>query len=48
MFAAMNKEIARTKLRPAIDRIFPFEEAKTAYAYQASGAHFGKVVIGID
>jgi NADPH:quinone reductase-like Zn-dependent oxidoreductase len=47
MFAAMNRAIAATGLRPAIDRIFAFAEAKQAYAYQASGAHFGKIVIGL-
>jgi NADPH:quinone reductase-like Zn-dependent oxidoreductase len=45
MFAAMNKAVALARLRPAIDRVFPFAEAKQAYAYQASGAHFGKIVI---
>jgi NADPH:quinone reductase-like Zn-dependent oxidoreductase len=34
-------------LRPAIDRTFAFEEAADACAYQASGRHFGKVVIEI-
>jgi NADPH:quinone reductase-like Zn-dependent oxidoreductase len=47
MFVNMNKAIALAKLRPAIDRVFPFEEAKQAYAYQAAGGHFGKIVITI-
>jgi NADPH:quinone reductase-like Zn-dependent oxidoreductase len=47
MFAAMNRAIAAAELRPAIDRVFAFAEAKQAYAYQASGAHFGKIVIGL-
>lgn len=47
MFAAMNRAIETAKLRPVIDRIFPFHETKQAYAYQASGAHFGKIVIDI-
>jgi hypothetical protein len=29
-----------------IDRHFGFAEAPEAYAWQASGQHFGKVVIG--
>jgi hypothetical protein len=40
MFAAMNRAVALAKLRPAIDRVFPFDEAKQAYAHQASGRHF--------
>ena len=47
MFAAMNRAIALAALRPAIDRVFPFGEAKQAYAHQASGGHFGKVVIAV-
>jgi NADPH:quinone reductase-like Zn-dependent oxidoreductase len=34
-------------LKPVVDRVFPFEEARAAYEYQASGAHFGKVVIAV-
>jgi NADPH:quinone reductase-like Zn-dependent oxidoreductase len=45
MFAAMNRAIAQTKFRPVIDKVFPFADAKAAYAHQQSGAHFGKVVI---
>ena len=47
MFVAMNKAITLHKLKPTIDRIFAFEDAKTAYAYQQIGQHFGKVVIAI-
>lgn len=47
MFAAMNRAIALARLRPAIDRVFPFGDAKQAYVHQASGAHFGKIVISV-
>jgi NADPH:quinone reductase-like Zn-dependent oxidoreductase len=47
MFAAMNKAVGLHKLKPAIDRIFDFDDAKAAYAYQQSGQHFGKIVIAI-
>jgi len=30
---------------PVVDRVFRFEEAREAYRYLNSGAHFGKVVI---
>ena len=39
--------IAAWGLRPVIDRAFPFEEARQAYEYLQSGAHFGKVVIRV-
>jgi NADPH:quinone reductase-like Zn-dependent oxidoreductase len=45
MFHAMNRAIARAQLRPIVDRVFPFAEAREAYAHLASGRHFGKVVI---
>ncbi|MFG1966745.1 zinc-binding dehydrogenase [Nonomuraea sp. NPDC049028] len=41
----MNRVIAAHKLRPLIDRVFPFEQALNAASYLASCAHFGKVVI---
>lgn len=45
MFETMNRAIGLHRLKPAVDRVFPFAEAPAAYRYQESGAHFGKVVI---
>jgi len=45
MFADMNKAITFAKLKPTIDRVFDFNDAKAAYAHQQSGRHFGKIVI---
>lgn len=45
MFESMNRAIAQARLRPVIDRVFPFEEVPAAYKHLASGKHFGKVVI---
>jgi NADPH:quinone reductase-like Zn-dependent oxidoreductase len=47
MFQAMNRAIALHKLKPVIDRVFPFEQAADAYKHLESGAHFGKIVIKI-
>ena len=44
-FEAMNRAIALHRLRPVIDRTFPFAEAKTAYRHFEGRGHFGKVVI---
>jgi NADPH:quinone reductase-like Zn-dependent oxidoreductase len=46
MFEAMNRAISLHKLRPVVDRVFPFANAVEAYRHMESGAHFGKVVIG--
>lgn len=32
-------------IKPVIDRVFDFADARTAFAHLDSGAHFGKVVI---
>jgi NADPH:quinone reductase-like Zn-dependent oxidoreductase len=45
MFESMNRAIVLHQLRPVIDRVFPFEEAREALRYMENGAHFGKIVI---
>jgi NADPH:quinone reductase-like Zn-dependent oxidoreductase len=41
----MNRAIAAHKLRPVIDRVFPFGDAHEAYRHFMRGDVFGKVVI---
>ncbi|QDT35655.1 zinc-dependent alcohol dehydrogenase family protein [Stratiformator vulcanicus] len=48
MFHAMNRAIETSQLKPAIDRVFGFDEAPDAYRHLQSGSHVGKVVIAID
>ncbi len=48
MFAAMNRAIAHAGLKPVVDRVFEFGDAKAAYLHQQSGNHLGKVVIAIS
>jgi NADPH:quinone reductase-like Zn-dependent oxidoreductase len=45
MFEEMNRAIGVNRIRPVIDRVFPFEDAPAAYRYQASRAFVGKIVI---
>jgi NADPH:quinone reductase-like Zn-dependent oxidoreductase len=47
MFEEMNRAIAVNHLKPVIDRVFPFEEAKQAFAHHASGQFVGKIVIAM-
>jgi NADPH:quinone reductase-like Zn-dependent oxidoreductase len=47
-FEAMNRAITMHRLRPVIDRTFPFAEAKAAYRHFEGRGHFGKVVITHD
>jgi NADPH:quinone reductase-like Zn-dependent oxidoreductase len=44
-FEAMNRMLAQTEIRPVIDRVFPFSEAREAFGYFMPGKSFGKVVI---
>ncbi|QHP54817.1 NAD(P)-dependent alcohol dehydrogenase [Pectobacterium carotovorum subsp. carotovorum] len=41
----LSRAIAMADIKPIIDRVFDFEEAKQAFAYLDSRSHFGKVVI---
>jgi NADPH:quinone reductase-like Zn-dependent oxidoreductase len=44
-FMAMNRAIAANRMKPVIDRVFPFEEAPAAFRYYEANRPFGKVVI---
>ena len=39
--------VARTTLKPVVDRVFPFDDTRAAYDYQDNRRHFGKVVIRV-
>ncbi len=41
----LNRAVAATGLKPVIDRVFTFDQAKEAFSHLESGAHLGKVVI---
>jgi NADPH:quinone reductase-like Zn-dependent oxidoreductase len=45
MFEAMNRAIEANGLKPVIDKVFPFAQAKDAYRHMKSQTHFGKIVI---
>jgi NADPH:quinone reductase-like Zn-dependent oxidoreductase len=47
MFEAMNRAISTHRMKPVVDRVFPFDQAREAMHYMESGAHFGKVVIQV-
>jgi NADPH:quinone reductase-like Zn-dependent oxidoreductase len=50
VFKAINRAITLHlhRLRPVIDRAFPFAEAKAGYRHFEGRGHFGKVVITHD
>lgn len=47
-FVEMNRAITVNRLRPLIDRVFPFTDVLAAFRYFESGRTFGKVVIKQD
>lgn len=47
MFEEMNRALLAHRIKPVIDRVFGFDEARQALRYLESGAHFGKVVIRV-
>jgi NADPH:quinone reductase-like Zn-dependent oxidoreductase len=44
-FQMMINAIALRRQEPVIDKVFPFEQAREAFAYMAARKHFGKVAI---
>jgi len=47
MFERMNAAITANHLKPVIDRIFPFAEARAAFEHMQKGSHFGKIVLSL-
>ncbi len=47
MFEDMNRAISLHQMRPVIDRVFAFEEAREAYGLMERGGHFGKIVVRV-
>jgi NADPH:quinone reductase-like Zn-dependent oxidoreductase len=45
MFEEMNAAFTLNQIRPVIDQVFDFEEARTAYHVMRAATHFGKLVV---
>jgi NADPH:quinone reductase-like Zn-dependent oxidoreductase len=45
MFEAMCEAIALKGIQPVVDKVFPWTEAKAAFAAMQAGEHFGKIVL---
>ena len=44
-FESMNRAVEQHRLRPVLDRIFPFDEARAAFEHMAGQGHLGKIAI---
>jgi NADPH:quinone reductase-like Zn-dependent oxidoreductase len=47
MFEDLSRFVTATRIRPAIDRVFEFGQAREALSFLSSAGHFGKVVINV-
>jgi NADPH:quinone reductase-like Zn-dependent oxidoreductase len=47
MFEDMIRAIRVNRLRPVIDKVFEFDEAREALRHMESASHFGKIVVSI-
>jgi NADPH:quinone reductase-like Zn-dependent oxidoreductase len=48
MLEDLARFVALHRIKPVVDRVFPFDQARAAYEYLDSGSHFGKVVIAVQ
>jgi NADPH:quinone reductase-like Zn-dependent oxidoreductase len=47
MARSLNTAIDANGIKPVVDKVFGFDDAKAAFAYHTSPALFGKTVISI-
>ena len=47
MFEDMNKAIVKYSIKPVIDRVYDFENAKDAFLEMQNAGHFGKLVVRV-
>ena len=47
MFEDMNAALAANRIKPVIDKVYPFECAREALELMESAAHFGKIVVTV-
>ena len=48
MFERMNRAVELHQMRPIVDKVFPFAEARAAFEAMENQSHFGKVAIRFD
>ncbi len=48
MFEAMCRALILHRIRPVVDRVLPWTDARLAVEEMARGSHFGKIVLAFD
>jgi NADPH:quinone reductase-like Zn-dependent oxidoreductase len=46
-FEDLTRALSQNGVKPVIDRVFAFEEAREAFEHMAAGSHFGKIVVRV-
>ncbi len=46
-FLEMNKAITQLSIKPVVDKVFPFADARKAFRTMEEASHFGKIVIRV-
>jgi len=47
-FQSMVAWVNRHKIRPVVDKVFPFSEGEAAFRHMENGQQFGKIIVRID
>jgi NADPH:quinone reductase-like Zn-dependent oxidoreductase len=47
MFEEMNRAIEVNRIKPIVDKVFPFDQAADAFRAMAAGDFFGKIVVTV-
>ena len=47
-FEDMNRAIATHQIKPVVDKVFPWKDAREALRCVESGSHFGKVCMTVN
>jgi NADPH:quinone reductase-like Zn-dependent oxidoreductase len=47
MFEAMNRALDLHKIGPVVDKVYPWTQAREAFAAMQAGEHFGKIVLEV-
>jgi NADPH:quinone reductase-like Zn-dependent oxidoreductase len=47
MFEAMNRALDLHQIGPVVDKVYPWTQAREAFAAMQAGEHFGKIVLEV-
>lgn len=48
IFERFVAALEQSSIRPIVDRVFAFDDARATYKHLVSGQHLGKVVVRVD